>query len=430
MSVAALRPTPISPLLAEARSLVAQGMAMPTTHVADDEIGPAITELSVIEAQLESWRLALLAEADQRDLAAREAATGTDAWAAQLTGDTREMLAGGLRLAELLRDKYAATREAFAAGKLLKAQVKVIVAAAEQAPPEATLEQLAEAEAWLVAQGTGSGTRSGRPMNPKRLRQAARRMFRQVDHDLAARHEAILLGREQRHAVRETRLELHDNGDGTYSGKFVVPELHGRLLRAALERLTAPRRLSRDAAGRPVVDESAPGTDSGWNLYEANGLAFLELLEHLPTVGHAANGVTLIVKMGLDELRSGLGVAHLDTGVTITAGEARRLACNAGIIPAVLGGDSVPLDLGRESRLHSYHQRVGLSLIHDSCAITGCERPFAWTEIHHPDPWSEGGPTDLANGLPLCFSHHQRAHDDQFDLRHHGSGDWRFHRRR
>ncbi|MFZ5845942.1 MAG: HNH endonuclease signature motif containing protein, partial [Actinomycetota bacterium] len=59
----------------------------------------------------------------------------------------------------------------------------------------------------------------------------------------------------------------------------------------------------------------------------------------------------------------------------------------------------------------------------------GCERPFAWCEIHHPDPWSQGGPTDLTNALPLCGYHHQRAHDPHYTLTITPTGEARFRRR-
>jgi len=61
----------------------------------------------------------------------------------------------------------------------------------------------------------------------------------------------------------------------------------------------------------------------------------------------------LVLTMGLRELIDGLGTATLDTGGQLTAAEARRLACDAGIIPMVLGSDSVPLDVGRQQRLAS-----------------------------------------------------------------------------
>ena len=56
-------------------------------------------------------------------------------------------------------------------------------------------------------------------------------------------------------------------------------------------------------------------------------------------------------------LAGAMKAAHLDTDQALSAGEARRLACTAGILPAVLGTKSVALDLGRESRLFSESQR-------------------------------------------------------------------------
>jgi hypothetical protein len=420
-------------LVGKALDSLAQAAEAPTDPISDDALGEVLAGLARLESQAAALRLGLSAEADRRRVAEQTAETGTDAWLARLTGSTREQAAGGLWLARLLAEKYAATREAFACGAIRVEQVRVIVRAAEQSPAEARPEQVAAAEEWLVAKATGAGTRSGRGLDARQLRQAARRMFARVDHDLAARHEAILLGRETRTAETETFLALHDNGDGSFSGKFRIPELHGHLLKATLDRLTAPRRLCRDQAGELIVDQAAPGHDAGANIYETRGAAFCELIEHLPAEGwsgHGGNGAEILVTMSLDALLNGLGTARLDTGVAITAGEARRLACTAGIIPAVLDGDSMPLDLGRSRRLHSRHQRRALALLHHTCAIAGCTRPFAWCEIHHQRlSWHHGGPTDLDNGLPLCGHHHRRAHDTRFDLRRRPDGDWVLHRR-
>ncbi len=420
-------------LVSEAGACLARAGLTPVESLDSDVLGEAVGELARMESRVAALRLALSAEADRRRVADQTAETGTDAWLARLTGSTREQAAGGLRIAGLLRDTYAATREAFAAGELRLEQVRVILHAVEQAPAEATAVQVRAAEEWLVAKATGTGTRSGRPMDAKGLRQAARRMFVAIDADLAARHEAILLGRETRTAEAETFLALHDNGDGSFSGRFRIPELHGHLLTQALDRLTAPRRLARDQKGDPVVDVAAPGGGWGANIYETRGVAWCELIEHLPTLGwpgHGGNGCELLVTIDLDALLTGLGVAGLNTGVAITAAEARRLACNAGLVPAVLGGDSMPLDLGRTRRLHTRTQRRAYALTHDTCAVAGCQRPFAWCEIHHHRlAWSKGGPTDLDNGLPLCGHHHRRAHDTRFDLRRRPDGEWAFHRR-
>ena len=78
-------------------------------------------------------------------------------------------------------------------------------------------------------------------MNAKRLRQAARRMFATVSVELADRHESDQLNAEADRAEAETWCTLSDNGDGTYTGRFVIPELHGTVLKTALDKLTAPR---------------------------------------------------------------------------------------------------------------------------------------------------------------------------------------------
>jgi hypothetical protein len=380
-----------------------------------------LSELAVLESQVAALKLTVLAEADARRVAEEEAASGTDAWAAKLTGSTAAVMRGGIWLANQLRETYAATRVAFAAGGINEAQVRVIVNAADSMPVKVTAEQRQVAEEGLVAKAVAG-------MNPRGLRQAARRMLEKINAELADEHEADQLEDEKKKAERETFLALHDNGDGTYSGKFTIPELHGQLLRTYLEKLTAPRVWARNKAGEPVEDEAL--VTGELNRYEMFGLGLLELLEHLPTTGHGPVAATLIVKIDHQHLCDGLAGAGLDTGTRIGAGEARRLACNAGIIPTVLGANSEVLDLGRERRLHTKAQRNALALTHDTCAAEGCERPFAWCEIHHPHPWSQGGRTDLDNALPLCGHHHRRAHDDRYNLRYLTSGEVRYRRRR
>lgn len=427
MSVATLAPPSSLEQVTTARAAVAQAAQVPAAELSTPELEAAVAELAALESQVSALRLAYAAEADDRGVAAAACDTGTDAWLARLTGEPREVMAGGLWIARLLRTRYHHTREALAQGRLRLAQAKVVVRAAERAPAGVTDEQRADAEASLVAMATGEGTRSGRPMDARRLRQQARRMFDGIlPADQVDRIESDQLQAEESRAEAETHLWLHDNGDGTCTGRFTLPELHGSLLRTALDRLSAPRQLSRDRAGRPVTDPTAAPTGRA----ELLGAAFCELIEHLPTDGHAPATTRVLVTVPLASLQADLGAARLDTGVHVSATQARRLACEAGILPAVLGGAGQPLDLGRSRRLHSPAQRAALATMFDTCAVAGCERPFAWTEIHHHRrAWSAGGRTDLDNALPLCAHHHRRAHDPRWELRPHDAGEHRFHRR-
>ena len=122
---------------------------------------------------------------------------------------------------------------------------------------------------------------------------------------------------------------------------------------------------------------------------------------------------TLVVTIGYDALMSGLGVAVTDTGHRISAGEARRLACKAGIIPMVLDGDSMPLDVGREKRLFDRYQKIAINHRYNGCAADNCDRPPAWMEYHHEDPWHLGGHTDAKKGISFCAPHHHMADHPQ-----------------
>jgi hypothetical protein len=106
------------------------------------------------------------------------------------------------------------------------------------------------------------------------------------------------------------------------------------------------------------------------------------------------------------------------------------LACTAQIVPAVLGGDSEILDLGRTRRLFSPAQRKALRLRDQRCRGEGCTIPATWTEAHHLQSWHTGGPTDLVNAILLCSHHHHRAHDDRYQIDRLPDGDLRFTRRR
>lgn len=414
-----LHPPVLAGHLATARGALDSAAGVPTGTLDRFELSEALAEVAALEAQAAALRLSLLAEADARRVAEETADTGTDAWAARLTGSTRAVMAGGLWLARLLEEKYDETRTAFAAGKLNVDQVTVIVRAAEKMPDRATPEQRAAAEQVLVGKAIEG-------MNARGLRQAARRMLDAVSKELADEQEADQLADEEERAEVETWLTLRDNADGTVSGRFVIPELHAELLRAALERLSAPRRLSSNRAGEPVRDDTIPGEGPTLNYTERLGAAFTEILEHLPTTGHGSVGATVMVHLAYEHLLDGLASARLDTGTHVSAGTARRLMCNAGIVPAVLGGDSEVLDVGRARRLHTAPQRRALSVQYDTCAAEGCERPFAWCEIHHRLPWSQGGKTSLDNAVPLCGHHHRRAHDERYTYRMLPTGEVRF----
>ena len=218
-----------------------------------------------------------------------------------------------------------------------------------------------------------------------------------------------------------TQISVRRVGDGTSRIAGLLPDVQADMFRAALEAFASPRRdsgVDREVAGTTDARVTYPdGTARRLTQRKRLGRAFCELLEHLPTdrlPQHGVANASLVVTIPLDTLRSQAGEGVLSTGTPISASQARRLACNAGVVPVVLDGASRVLDQGMSKRLFDRHQRLALATRDRGCIWRGCERPAAWCEAHHLDPWSRGGPTDLANGCLLCGWHHRLLHEGEW----------------
>ena len=165
--------------------------------------------------------------------------------------------------------------------------------------------------------------------------------------ELAEQFEGKALEREEAEALRRTTLTMCEDDEGTYHGRFRIPELHGQILDQDAPRAHLTR--TRRRRQRTGIDPDLPTP-------VRHGIAFTQLIESrpveaLPKAGGC--GATIVVTMTLEQLMADLdaaGVCTLDTGGHISAGEARRLACTAGIIPMVLGGKGQVLDVGRKRR--------------------------------------------------------------------------------
>ncbi|MET9021716.1 DUF222 domain-containing protein [Actinopolymorpha sp. NPDC004070] len=98
-------------------------------------------------------------------------------------------------------------------------------------------------------------------------------------------------------------------------------------------------------------------------------------------------------------------------GQPLSVATVRRMACDANIIPVVLGGHGEVLDVGMADRFFSEAQRRALAVRDGShCHFPGCQVPERRCVAHHMAAWDDFGPTDLKNGVLLCTSHHTFVH--------------------
>lgn len=109
--------------------------------------------------------------------------------------------------------------------------------------------------------------------------------------------------------------------------------------------------------------------------------------------------------------------ASLGSGSPLTPETARRLACDAVLIPMVLSAASQPLDVGRAQRLVTAPIRRALTQRDGGCRFPGCDRPAYWSDAHHLVHWIHNGPTSVDNMILVCRRHHTMVHE----------GDWSIH---
>jgi hypothetical protein len=100
----------------------------------------------------------------------------------------------------------------------------------------------------------------------------------------------------------------------------------------------------------------------------------------------------------------------------VKASTIRKIACDADIIPIVLGGEGRVLDIGRTARIFPPHIRKAITARDQGCAFPGCTIPAPWCEAHHINYWSRGGSTGTGNGVLLCSHHHHLVHKEQWQI--------------
>lgn len=125
----------------------------------------------------------------------------------------------------------------------------------------------------------------------------------------------------------------------------------------------------------------------------------------LPQAGGAP--VTILARTTMSELVERIGVAVTGGGDVISLTKLLQMAADAHIVPVICTDTGGILAYGRERRLASIGQRLGLAARNGGCCFPGCDRPAAWTEVHHVRDWVNGGQTNIDQMCLLCRFHHR-----------------------
>lgn len=280
-------------------------------------------------------------------------------------------------------------------GELGAGQVSVITRAVTGWPRDLDQDTFDICEQVLVEQG--------KQTDPRALTLIAQQIEQRIDPDgTGPDNDPDPVSRmELKLGVRDPRTGL-TRITGTLCDEAV------EAFRQATDALSAPR---------PEVDGIKDARTPGQRLAQAHLAVIRGYLDagQGPTTGGQVPHVTMTISY--DALTGALSGACLDHGGPIDPGTARRLLCDAEILPVVLGSDAEVLDVGRTQRTFPRHLRRALAVREGGCAWPGCDRPVGWCQAHHVQWWVRGGRTSLINGALVCEFHHREIHKGEWTMR-------------
>ncbi len=108
------------------------------------------------------------------------------------------------------------------------------------------------------------------------------------------------------------------------------------------------------------------------------------------------------------------GVAEIAGTGPIPPQTLQRLACNCDLSLVIFADGLTPLYETATSRAPTAAQRRAL-IARDGACI-GCGAPPTECEAHHIVPWSRGGKTQIDNLTLVCWSCHDRIHDNNWQV--------------
>ncbi|MEU8115130.1 DUF222 domain-containing protein [Micromonospora sp. NPDC048947] len=382
--------------LARAESAVAACVDAPAWALSERDLIAALDTTHRLQQRLAAAQLAVVRELDGRGTALAQGASSTTVW---LRHRLRLDVSAARRLVGLAASLDVAPpglRDALAGGVVSLEQARVV------ADTAATVSASAGAEA--ADKAVGVLVEWAGQFDPTLLRKLGTRILDHVAPDLADAAAAAALAAEAARAARDRHVTISEQAGGRLRLSGTLDAEAAALLRAVIDPLSA---LSGPDDTRCAGQRRHDALADVCRLALRTG--------ELPENG--GDPAQLVVTIDYDGLARQLGGGTLDVGLRLTPDAVRRLACDAAVLPAVLGGAGQVLDVGRQRRLITGPLRRALVLRDGGCAFPGCDRPPRWCAAHHIRHWADGGPTSLDNAVLLCGHHHRHIHQAEWVVR-------------
>lgn len=349
-------------------------------RVTDDALASDLDDLERASRALEAERARRVAEFERRGAFAADGYLSLAAWLAHRLRSSRAAAEGVVRRARSLAS-MPATEDAFAAGEVSACTVRELVFARETCP-----EAFERSEAALVE--------SAIALSFPAFRRAIAYWRDAADPDRSVEEE------ERKYERR--RLHVSPTFDGMVRVDGDLDPETGQALITAIRAV-----IDDEVRTSDVPDLRSPGQRRADALGEVCR-QWLGSLDRPIVAGerpHVVVTVDLATLLGRPGHRS-----ELEDAGTVTAGTARRLACDADVTRVITGPASEPLDVGRRTKVVGTAMRRAVIVRDGGCRFPGCDRPPGWCDAHHVRHWADGGSTSVDNLVLLCRPHHRAIH--------------------
>jgi hypothetical protein len=370
-------------LLGQLRDVLAQLDELECWQLGDGELISTTEDLYRHLNATSARALRFLGEIDARGLAPDAGSPSTAAWLKARLNMNHGPARRQVTLAKALR-AHPVTAHHLGDGAVIVDQAVVITSALDALPGSVLPETVAAAEQTLIQHAAD--------LTPQQLTRLAQRLHLALDPDGPQPED---------HPTPDPGyyLNLQLNDDGSCQGQFWLSPALGLRLAGLVDAAAAPR---------PSSAEGHDPRTAGRRRHDALAdLVHLAVAHPDPVPG--AGRATVAVTVSLEDLRAGLPGLGPDETV-IDAATVRQMACDAAIIPIVLGSKSEVLDIGRRSKKIPAKIRRALNQRDKGCAFPGCDRSLQWVQAHHIKHWAHGGITALVNLVLLCRHHHGTIH--------------------
>ncbi|MCW4457320.1 HNH endonuclease signature motif containing protein [Microbacterium sp. MPKO10] len=300
-----------------------------------------------------------------------------------------------------LEPVFAQTAKALAEGTIGLDVAEAITSTLAPVLSRVAPEQLDWAEATLLGNATGADGEV--PVAADALRGQARMFCAVLDPD------GVQPSAEELHEARSLVFRHLDDGSMRLTG-VLSPEQAAHVtpvFDAFMSKRTSPAFMQADEL---AAKEQAPENRSR---PQERADVFTSIVAGTGTQDSTpklhGRAPTVLVTVSEDDLENGNGAAWSPgTPAALPMSFVKQMRCNGNTRRVTIDQHGDVLNLGDTERFFTAKQRLAL-VARDgtTCAAVDCDIPAWLCEAHHIQGWDNGGPTNLDNGVLLCWFHHR-----------------------